>query len=107
MKITFSAFAHDVHKLPHEQSRYWARVFIDLLVANESIESFKAHIKKDWDITLQPINVDKFVDITGIEIGEAALSLMLLKIPPASVLEFMTQYGDWKYGVSNLSDLTY
>ena len=103
----FSAFAQDAHKLPHEQSRYWARVFIDLLVANESIESFKEHVKRDWDITLLPIGVSKFVDLKGIEIGEAALSLMLLKIPPPTVLEFMTQYGNSKYEIGDLSDLTY
>lgn len=102
MKIIFSTFAQDAHKQPHEQSRYWARVFIDLLVANESIESFKEHVKKDWDITLLPIGVSQFVDLEGIEIGEAALSLMLLKIPPQSVIEFMTQYGN-----KDLIDLAY
>ncbi len=87
MIIRFSSFSRDPRRQPHEQSFYWSWIFVGLLGVDEPFSSFKSRVKTEWDISLLPETVTRFTDITGVEIGDAEMSLILLRFPPQSILD--------------------
>jgi homoserine trans-succinylase len=83
MKITFGIEGGDwytgkpIVRLPYENVNYWSRVMISLRKHDETMDTFYKRINDEWGLRV----IQDSVGITGVELDDSTLSMLLLKYP--------------------------